>query len=102
MDATDLIEYVEAESPSATQFATECWDQATALVSTYTGESDVPESVKDRAILEVGAELYNRKNAPNGITQFGDLTSGQGIRVARNPMVAAYPLLAPYVGGGIG
>lgn len=100
MDATDLAEYVAA--PDAGGFVGECWNQAAALVATFIGECDVPEIVKDRAVLEVGAELYNRKEAPNGIMQFGDLTGGQGVRVARNPMVAAYPLLTPYVGGGIG
>lgn len=100
MDATALREYVNAKV--ADFYVSECWEQAEALVAAFVADAEVPEAVRGRAILEVGAELYHRRQAPNGISQFADLDGGQGVRVARNPMVAAYPLLVPYVGGGIG
>lgn len=100
MSATDLQEYVGAASVEG--FVTECWDTAVALVDRHIGTVEVPDDVKNRAYLEVGAELFNRKEAPNGIMQFGDMSSTPAMRLARNPMVAAYPLLTPYVGGGIG
>lgn len=73
--------------------------EAIQLVTTYVGTAVVPEVVLTRAIVEVASELYHRKNAPNGISQFAT-PEGNPIRVARDPMVAARPLLAPYVGGG--
>jgi hypothetical protein len=73
--------------------------EATQLVTTYTGLAVVPEVILTRAVIEVASELYHRKNAPNGISQFAT-PEGNPIRVARDPMVAARPLLAPYVLGG--
>lgn len=99
MDASALADYVDATD---FEFVNNCWDQAKDLVDAYIGDVFIPSTIYGRAILEVGAELYNRREAPGGIMQFADLTGGQGVRVARNPMVAAYPLLNHFVGGGIG
>ena len=60
---------------------------------------DILTFVQERAVLEVGSELFHRRNAPNGVAQFAAL-DGAPIRVARDPMVAARPLLSPYLGGG--
>ena len=92
-----LIEYVGADA-SQTAFVESCVDAAVALVSQFVGSSDVPAGVLERAILEVGSEMFHRRNAPNGVAQFA--VDGSAIRVARDPMVGAYPLLARYVGGG--
>lgn len=100
MSAADLQEYVRAADGDL-DFVTDCYDEATALVETHIGsDAEVPEVVRDRAILEVGAELFHRRSTKNGVAQFatGD---GQPVRVARDPMVAARPILAPYVGLGI-
>jgi hypothetical protein len=61
----------------------------------------VPDEIADRAVLEVASELYHRRNAPNGVAQFATMDAAP-IRIARDPMVAARPLLAPYVAGGFG
>ena len=92
-----LIEYVGADA-SQTDFVESCVDAAVGLVSQFVGSSDVPAGVLERAILEVGSEMFHRRNAPNGVAQFA--VDGSAIRVARDPMVGAYPLLARYVGGG--
>lgn len=92
-----LIEYVGADA-SQTAFVESCVDAAVGLVSQFVGSSDVPAGVLERAILEVGSEMFHRRNAPNGVAQFA--VDGSAIRVARDPMVGAYPLLARYVGGG--
>lgn len=76
-------------------------DTAQALVDSYVGFMAVPESVKDRAVLVCGAELWNQRKAPSGITQFADFESGQGLRVARDPLTGVYPLLRQYTGPGI-
>lgn len=102
MDYTDLQSYVGADLSDAT-FVEECWDQASALVTAYIGAITpvvaIPAIIVDRSTLEVGSELYHRRNAPNGVAQFSTF-DGQAIRVARDPMVGAYPLLQRYLGLG--
>lgn len=73
-----------------------CTAEATALVDQHTAGATVPGTVRDRAVLECAAELYNRADAPNGIKSFAE--DGTTVRVARDPMVAARPLLAPFLG----
>ena len=70
---------------------------ATAIVDAV---FDVPETIRQRAVLQVGAELFNARMTKNGISQFAS-PDGQGTRIARDPMVAANAILAPYVGAGI-
>ena len=77
-------------------FVTSCYDEAVTLVEAFIGSNVVPASAKDRAVLETGSELYHRKNAPNGVAQFSTF-DGSPIRVARDPMVGAYPILARWV-----
>ncbi|WP_156718165.1 hypothetical protein [Nocardioides sp. Leaf307] len=83
-----------------------CFEQAVALVTrtnrvwnadtkTYVA-SAAPVAIVDRAVLAVGAELYNQRNTKNGVAQFAAFDEAP-VRVARDPMVAAYPLLSPWV-----
>ena len=75
-----------------------CVDEATALVGSQVGSVTIPQEVHDRAVMEVAAELYHRRSAPNGIKSFADgLDGASAIRVARDALVAARPLLAPYL-----
>lgn len=99
MDAANLQEYVGAPDSDAA-YVEECWDQATSLVDAYVGGETIPVAVLDRAYLEVGSELYHRRQAPNGIAQFASM-DGSPIRVARDPMLGAYPLLQRYMVLGI-
>lgn len=96
--AADLTAYVGAQ-PTDSEFVTACWSEAEALVSAYVGTATVPSEVLGRAVLEVGSELFHRRSAPNGVAQFATLDASP-IRIARDPMVGAYPLLNRYVGGG--
>ena len=98
MNATDLQEYVGAPDSDAT-YVEQCWDEATSLVSVYVGDVEIPIAILDRATLEVGSELYHRRQAPNGIAQFSSM-DGTPVRVARDPMLGAYPLLNRYIGLG--
>ena len=117
--ATDLLtrltSYVKSGAVSVSaadqEFIQACLDAAIELVAKECGavaEGDpsvmvfpasVPLVIVNRAIIEVGSELYNRRQAPNGISQFA-ANDGSAIRVARDPMVAAYPILRPYLAGG--
>lgn len=75
-----------------------CVTEATSLVGSQVGHAVIPQDVHDRAVMEVAAELYHRRSAPNGIKSFADgLDGASAIRVARDALVAARPLLAPYL-----
>jgi|GEM_PF-2200596 len=56
----------------------------------------VPSEVVERAVLEVGADLYYRKASRNGVVQL-DGVEPQLYRLNRDPMAAAYPLLRRYL-----
>jgi hypothetical protein len=87
-------------SPLDGSLVEQCWAEAEALVVRYVGTSVVPAVIIQRACLEVGAELFARRGAPSGISQFQDQAGGS-IRLARDPMTGAYTILQPFVGPGI-
>lgn len=77
------------------------YDAARLLVAQYVADRVVPEEVLTLAVHKVGSELWASRDAVGGIvTGYTDV--GSGLRLARDPMVAARPLLAPYVGLGFG
>ena len=94
-----LADYVKVAP--VTDYVRQCWDEAAALVGRHIGDADVPATIRTRATIEVGAELYNRQNAPSGVLNQATEFGGTPTRVARDPMVAAYPLLRPWVGQGL-
>ena len=61
----------------------------------------VPATVLDRATREVCSDLFARRNAPNGIVnaQFasGDGPGASAVRINRDPLTPAYPLLSRWV-----
>lgn len=57
----------------------------------------IPVEVYDRAVLEVGAELFHRKASRNGVAQFATGDSVSPMRISRDPLVAARGLLAPFL-----
>ena len=72
--------------------------QAGDLIGNYIKNSVIPDSVLSLALLAVSRDLYTQSQAPGGVfTPFGD---GSAVRLARDPMKAAYPLLIPYLKGG--
>ncbi|WP_328530772.1 hypothetical protein OG984_06455 [Nocardioides sp. NBC_00368] len=80
---------------------TSCLAEAEVLVSSLVGSAVIPQVILDRAVLEVAADLFNRRNAPNGITsqQFATF-NGVGtspVRINRDPLAAAYPLLKRWI-----
>ena len=97
--ATKVAEYVGGVTTSS--YLDDCVSVATCAVGRYTRGETIPDPVRERAIIEVAAELYHRKSAPNGVKLYADLDGATTIRVARDAMVAARPLLAPYLTPGI-
>jgi len=82
-------------------FLAQCLATSADLVTRYVGTVEVPDSVLDRSVLEAASELFHRRQAPNGISQFATVDGTSAMRVARDPMVAAYPILSPFMAGGI-
>lgn len=74
---------------------------ATKLVIAHIGAAEVPIEITDRAVLLVAVEQINQDNAPNGIANQVFDTDGvpTPVRIARDPMKPAYPVLAPWVSG---
>lgn len=98
MDYNDLATFVGAAG--ADDYVQQCWDEAIALVDGFIGDNAVPSAVVDRCYLECGAELYHRKNAPNGIAQYNEF-NGAPVRIARDPMTGVYSLLGQHMVIGI-
>jgi len=90
-----------SRDPDTPAFVAQCDAEAEALVFDHVGSATVPEVILARAVLEVAADLYYRKAARNGVVTFGSgVESASVVRINRDPMTQAYPLLAPYVGLG--
>ncbi|AQX81484.1 hypothetical protein BWO91_17305 [Plantibacter flavus] len=99
-DESDLAEYVKSPTEDEA-FVKVCWEDAVALVDHRIGTSTVPVTIRERAYLEVGSEFFHRRQAPNGVAQFAAF-DGAPVRIARDPMVAANAILAPFLPLGIG
>jgi hypothetical protein len=95
MDWTDLKAYVGASS-NDDAYVEECWNTSKDLVASYIASTKVPVGVLKRCYLEVGSELYNRRNAPMGVSQYATY-DGAPINTARDPLVGVYPLLNRYM-----
>jgi hypothetical protein len=97
--ATTTLEWYVQAIGDDVEFAAESKATAAQMVADFIGEGNphrVPESVVARAVLEVGADLFYRKAAKNGIVAF-DGAEPQVFRLNRDPMAAAYPLLRRYL-----
>ena len=93
-----LAAYVTATAADA--YVIQCANEAADMVAlpvSKVPENTVPASVVARAALEVGKELFDRRQSRNGIAGFGE-TEFAPMRIARDPMKAAAPYLQPYLG----
>lgn len=95
MNSDNLKEYVGA-STTDDAYVAECWETAQDLVLGYANSYDVPVSVLERCFLEVGSELFHRRSAPMGIAQYASY-DGTPLRIARDPLIGAYPILNKYM-----
>lgn len=79
-------------------YVTACASEALALVRQLVGSSvaTVPAEIRQRAVIEAGSELFHKRQAPNGISQFAD-AAGTPMRVARDPMNVARVILQPFL-----
>lgn len=95
MDWTDLKAYVGA-SDSDDAYVESCWDTAKDLIASYVQSTKVPPNIMKRCYLEAGSELFQRRNAPGGVSQYATY-DGNPLRVARDPLAGVYPLLNRYM-----
>jgi hypothetical protein len=96
--AVTLAEFQAYVGTDEDDFPQECLTAGHALVTRFVGDIEtVPAHVHDQAVLIASSELFHRRSAPNGISQFASM-DGQAVRVARDPLTAVYPLLQAYVG----
>ena len=99
--AVTLEEFQAYVGTDETAFPQECLTSGLALVTRYIGSvTTVPADIKDQATYIASSELFHRRSAPQGVAQFASM-DGTPVRVARDPMIAVYPLLQPYVGFGV-
>lgn len=98
---TKLLEYVGGSPAADEAFAKRKYDEAHALVVAYIGDAEVPAHVVAEAVLEVGAKLWARKDAPNAREQYGD-GGAPPVVAPKDPMVTVYPTLDRWVIGGLG
>lgn len=104
-----LKAYVDAPTEDDA-FVETCYARAEKLVAKEIADGGVTEAdivagaidaeIIDGAIIDVGAELYQRRNAPFGVTTFATGEGAVGMRVSADPMVRARTMLAPYLKAG--
>lgn len=99
-DVAALAKYVHAAP--AEEYVKESAAEAFSMVANHTKpenvRGEIPEHILQRAQLEVGAELYHRRTARNGIVAMeGGPENLTPMRIARDPMKAAYDILRPYM-----
>lgn len=102
VELAELRSYVGADpTDGLDSLLTSCLSEALLLVEKFVGPRPVPSPIRDRAVTEVAADLFNRRNAPHGVmNQQYTTIDGPGVeavRISRNPMTAAYPILRPWV-----
>lgn len=101
MPDVDLADYVRASDRDA-PYVTETKVRAAQLVSDKVGSAVVPEPVLSAAILEVGANLYQRRVSAIGTTNYADPeTMGNPMRPALDPLTPAWQMLRTYLGPGL-
>lgn len=78
---------------------------ARATVGAYLGTpatvAGVPLDLLAHATLLVASQLWHAEDAPHGVANWADDT-GTPVRVARDPLTVARPILGRFVGLGIG
>jgi hypothetical protein len=103
-----LRDFVGQETYTADDaFISSCYDEADEMLVKYiidsgVAEEDIPTTIGPfalaRATVEVGADLYYRKAAKYGYSSLAGAVNA--VRVNRDPLTAAYPLIDPYLPAG--
>ena len=100
--AATTIEWYVAATEYDRPFADRCEAEAKALVAPHIKGVDIPDVVRERAELEVSADLFYRKQSRNGVMDLGNGEINEPWRMNRDPLAAAYPFIRPFVPLGLG
>lgn len=92
----DLAAYLKTQH--ADIFITDCHERAVEMVEHLKRESltEIPDEIVDLAVMEVGVKLYAFRDAPQGVSNYGDMDFTP-IRVSSDAMITARKILAPYM-----
>lgn len=97
----DLKEFIGSEDLDQDAIIEDCFNEAVVLVAKYVGTAIVPELIQDKAVLMVGADLWQRRSAPNGLVsqQFAtaDGIGVSALRLPSDPLGVVIGLLRPWV-----
>lgn len=96
----NLKTYIGTSGSEDDNFIQGCFDHAVILLTTATASAfrPIPEGIMDQMVLEVGNELYNRKNAPGAQSQYTQFDgSSVPVRAPRDPLTQVRSILAMYV-----
>lgn len=55
------------------------------------------EAERDGLVLEVGHELFKRRDSPSGSSQYADYSTGQPVAGPRDPLTPVWPMLRRFV-----
>jgi hypothetical protein len=99
VEVADLRHYVGAPS-SDDAFLERVLGEAEATMTAYAGTTPIPQTVWDGCLVQVASELYHRRNAPSGITQFVSM-DGTGMRMSLDVMKSVYAILDRWVVRGV-
>ena len=76
-------------------------DQSEFDLTAALGEKRLPVEVWDEAHLVAAAEIFHQRKAPNGVLNqqysTGDGSAAVPVRISRDPLKPAYPILRPWV-----
>lgn len=94
-------EYLGATEYDNDQLIQACLDDAVILVDQFVGLATVPDSIMDRCYFIVTADLWERRNAPNGVANQQFITAdgipSTPVRIALDPLNGVYKILRRYI-----
>lgn len=106
-----LALYVGTSPADEGEYLAECIAEAGELVARHCNATDleavvagkkIPPATLTRAVKETAADLFHRRRARNGVVQLdSDGYTGDVVRINADPLRAARPILAPFLGVGI-
>ena len=97
----DLKDYLQTTTTADDPIIEKSFDVAEALVNGLIGDTvhadlGVDGVTRYQLLMVTGAEVFNQRKAPNGIAQFASFDGTSPVRVARDPLTGAYPIISRY------
>lgn len=98
LDAAKLRNHAHAGGQVSDDELNDCLESAAELLKELIDKKVVPSKTLERAQMLVANEMLQQDLAPNGLLnqQFDNGNETIPIRIGRDPLRPAYPLLAPF------